>query len=292
MLRGLTITKRMLGAARNLLRKLNRSEGEATAAQGWTPVFEESTGRKVSAPMHRLCAVTDIGKVRRCNEDGYFLSRDCKLWIVADGLGGHAAGQLASKLTIETIVGAMEHAGTRSAPVVSHGHSLKEAFADAQARVLRRSERDAECQGMGSTAIAGIVQGEVLHVCHIGDTRCYHFSRGQLRRLTNDHSLVWDLVMAGLLTPDEARTHPQRGIITQAIGMQSAVQPDVTSAGLIRGDRVLLCSDGLWEALEEGVIASIMRSNGSMMDLASMLVDQAKMASGQDNITAVLYEHL
>jgi protein phosphatase len=144
---------------------------------------------------------------------------------------------------------------------------------------------------MGSTAIAGIVQDDALHLCHIGDARGYHFSQGQLRRLTNDHSVVWELVMTGRLTPDQARLHPQRGKITQAIGMPEGFNPDVTSVALTPGDRVLLCSDGLWEALADDDIGAIMGAKGSMLELASMLVDNANAASGQDNITAVLYEY-
>jgi len=281
------------GAVRTMLRMLARGERETASQQLWTPVFHESTGRKLSAPVHWLCAVTDIGKQRSSNEDGYFLSTDRKLWIVADGLGGHAAGGLASTLTLEAIAEAMDGVGARAPAslVMNPADCLMEAFADAQQRVTGRGLHDAELRGMGSTAIAGVVHDGALHLCHVGDTRGYHFSQGQLRRLTNDHSLVWNLVMAGLLTPDQARLHPQRGKITQAIGMQGGVKPDVTSVALTPGDRVLLCSDGLWEALADHDIGTIVSSNGSMLELASILVDTANAASGQDNITAVLYEH-
>jgi protein phosphatase len=280
-----TMTRLVRGAIRNLLRVLAGGKRETSNPRLWTPIFEESTGRTLSAPAQWLCAVTDVGKQRPSNEDGYFLSADCRLWIVADGMGGHAAGGLACTLTIEAIAEAMDGAAPRMPA------SLIEAFGDAQQRVEARGRDDAECQGMGSTVIAGIVQEEALHVCHVGDTRGYHFSQGQLRRLTNDHSLVWNLVRSGLLTPDQARVHPQRGRVTQAIGMRAGLQPDVTSVALTPGDRVLLCSDGLWEALADQDIGMIVGSGGSMMELASTLVDKANAASGQDNITAVLYEH-
>ena len=278
------MTRLVRGAIKNLLRLAAVGEREASGAHAWTPVFEESTRRTLSAPAHWLCAVTDIGKERRTNEDGYFLSADCRFWVVADGMGGHAAGELAYTLTIQAIAETMDD-GTR-APA-----SLTEAFADAQQRVAARGQLDAECHGMGSTAIAGVVYGEALHVCHVGDTRGYHFSQGQLRRLTNDHSLVWNLVKSGLLTPDQARIHPQRGRITQAIGMRAGLNPEVTTVALKPGDRVLLCSDGLWEGLADHDIGTIVGSNGTMLELASQLVDKANAASGQDNITAVLYEH-
>ena len=144
---------------------------------------------------------------------------------------------------------------------------------------------------MGSTAIAAFRIGEMLYLCHVGDTRAYHFSAGEFRRLTDDHSLVWELVMSGILTADQARSHPQRSTITQAIGMLTGFQPAVTSLRLKPGDRILLCSDGLWEALAEHDMGQIVGSGGSMLELTSVLVDKAKAASGQDNITAVLYEH-
>jgi protein phosphatase len=287
------MTRVVLGAARNMLRILRRGDPETTRRQLWRPAFEESTSRKLSAPAHWLCAVTDIGKSRMANEDGYFLSADCKLWIVADGMGGHAAGKLASTLTIQAIAHSMSVAGTRApaSTAMSPDHCLTKAFDSAQAQVAGRGLSDAACLGMGSTAIAGVVYDEALHVCHVGDARAYHFSQGQLRRLTNDHSLVWRLVTAGLITPDQARLHPERGKITQAIGMHAGVKPDVTRVSLTPGDRVLLCSDGLWEALTEQEISTIVGSKGSMLELASMLVDQANAAGGPDNITAVLYEH-
>jgi serine/threonine protein phosphatase PrpC len=174
---------------------------------------------------------------------------------------------------------------------VDVGDSLMEAFAEAQNRVRGRSLSDDECQGMGSTAIAGFVDGEALYVCHVGDTRGYHFSEGQLRRVTNDHSLVWELVMSGLLTPAEARLHPQRGTVTQAIGMPAGVKPELIRLTVKPGDRILLCSDGLWEALVDQDICKIVGSDGSMLELASMLVNTANATSGEDNITAILYEH-
>jgi protein phosphatase len=145
---------------------------------------------------------------------------------------------------------------------------------------------------MGSTVIAGVMHDETLHVCHVGDVRAYHLSRGHLRRVTNDHSWVWEtFVMSGLLTPEQARTHPQRRVVTQAIGRLQGVSPDTARIPLRAGDRVLLCSDGLWGALSDKELGAVVGSNGSMQELASMLVDKANDAGGEDNITAILYEH-
>ena len=268
--------------------------GDARQAKAdtWTPVLQENSGRSLSAPQRWLCAVTDVGRLRAINEDTFLLSRSGGLWIVADGMGGHAAGEVASTLTVEAIAGAIDtmYGSAASAGPAVHRARLLEAFAYASTVVFSRGLANKECEGMGSTAIAGLMSGEALHLCHVGDARGYHLSKGKFRRVTNDHSLVWQLVLSGLLNPEQARLHPHRGRVTQAIGMQS-VRPEVNTLMLKPSDRVLLCSDGLWEALPEPEIGEIVASSGSMLELASMLVDRAKAESGKDNITAILYEH-
>lgn len=264
----------------------------AAKAAAWSPVFQESGGRRVSAPRRWLCGITDIGKRRAKNEDAYFLSDDGGLWIVADGMGGHAAGEVASALTIEAIADAIQQSEMPELSIATRGHGerLRHAFSAANERVCSRGRTDTRCQGMGSTAIAGWVEDDALHLCHAGDARAYHASSGHFRQLTDDHSQVWRLVMAGLMDSEQARLHPQRGRVTQAIGM-AGVKPEVTELLLRPADRVLLCSDGLWEAAPEREIKEIATSEGSMLELASALVDRANAASGQDNITVVLYEH-
>jgi protein phosphatase len=207
-------------------------------------------------------------------------------------MGGHAAGEVASALTVESIAAAIDttHAGAPSAGPAVHRARLLEAFAYASTVVFSRGLTNKTCEGMGSTAIAGLISGETLHLCHVGDARGYHLSKGKFRRVTNDHSLVWQLVMSGLLNPEQARLHPHRGRVTQAIGMEN-VRPEVITLMLKPADRVLLCSDGLWEALPEPEIGEIVASSGSMLELASILVDRANAESGKDNITAILYEH-
>ena len=269
----------------------NRISGKP---DNWIPVSEESSRRSLSAPSRRLCAVTDLGRCRRNNEDKYFLSTDCRLWIVADGMGGHAAGEVASALTIEAIAASMDSPGEQrpaAAHRVSAGDRLQNAFAAAQNLVLGHSLKDNRCQGMGSTAIAGFMDGEALYLCHVGDVRGYHWSEGQFSLVTNDHSLVWDLVRSGLMSPEEARFHSERGKVTQAIGSLKGIRPDLARLALKPRDRILLCSDGLWEELADRDICKIVGSEGSMRELASLLVDQANQAGGKDNITAVLYEH-
>jgi protein phosphatase len=274
-------------------RRPMRHDAGIANRNGWNPVSIESPGRKLWAPSHRLCAATDIGKRRNRNEDEYYLSQDCRLWIVADGMGGHAAGEIASALTIQAIAESMDPSKTDAMVDIETGigDRLIGAFAAAQDRVAGISQSQPECHGMGSTVIAGFVEGEDLYVCHVGDVRGYHFSDGCLTRLTNDHSLVWELVTSGLLTPDQARLHPQRSKVTQAIGMQAGITPEVTSRMLKPRDRVLLCSDGLWEALPEPDIGELVCAGSPVLESVSMLVDKANATGGHDNITAILYEH-
>jgi serine/threonine protein phosphatase PrpC len=159
---------------------------------GWEPVPRNRPAAG-SQRRPRVCVrrrVTDIGKCRSKNEDEYFLSADGRLWIVADGLGGQAAGEVASALTIQAIVASMDSV-SRSAPAdagIGMGDRLMRAFAIAQNWVLVRSLQDNGCLGMGSTAIAGFLEGDTLHICHVGRVRCYHWSEGQFRCITNDHS--------------------------------------------------------------------------------------------------------
>jgi protein phosphatase len=268
--------------------------GASAGSNEWVTAFEESPHHMLSAPSRSLCAVTDVGKRRSNNEDAYFLSTDCKLWIVADGMGGHAAGEIASALTIQAIVKSMD------SPAVTPpangdmcvGERLARAFSIAHDWVYRRAMKDDDCLGMGSTAIAASLDRDVLHLCHIGNVRAYHWSDGQFRRITSDHSWVWEkLVMPGLLTLDQARVHPQRRIVTQAIGTLGSIKPGLTSLTLEPGDRVLLCSDGLWGALSDEEMGALVGSDGAMRQLAPALVDKANAAGGDDNITVVLYEH-
>jgi protein phosphatase len=238
--------------------------------------------------------VTDIGNIRGNNEDTYALSEDGSLWIVADGMGGHAAGEVASAITVQTILASM-NPGAPPAIAESGGDvcdRLIQAFANAQHAVLSRSREDAECRSMGSAAIAAIVDGDALHICHVGDVRAYHLSGRRFRRVTNDHSWVWqNLVVSGVVAPDRVRSHPLRSNLMQAIGGPHGCAPDLASIALQDGDRVLLCSDGLWEALSDAEIGASVASAGSMQRLASALVERANAASGKDNITLVLYQH-
>ena len=215
----------------SIRKKLGRPShaGPAETDQG-IPFAQESASRRISAPTSWLCGVTDAGRRRRNNEDEYFLSADGKLWIVADGMGGHAAGEVASALTIDAIV--VLAAQDAEPDRVHAGDRLARAFAAAQDVVSSRGQSDADCLGMGSTAIAAIVDEEGLHLCHVGDVRGYHWSQGQFRHVTNDHSLVWELVLSGILLP------PRSELILSGRRLRRPSAP--------RGASSRTCPDSCW----------------------------------------------
>lgn len=255
---------------------------------------EATDRRRLVAPTDTPCAITDVGRVRDHNEDTFYVSDDGRLLIVADGMGGHEAGEVASTLAMQVIadffsVERQQVIGSGAAPIEP---LLIEALEVAHRHVLEASRDREGCHGMGTTLILAYIRGDRLYTCHVGDVRCYVRTAAGLEQITRDHSVVGTLVQLGALTPEQARVHPQKHEILQAIGMPYSIAPDVNSRVLYHGDRVLLCSDGLWEALSDEAICAIVDWEGSMRQRAIQLVDQANEAGGYDNTTVVLYEHV
>jgi protein phosphatase len=223
---------------------------------------------------------TDTGNVRATNQDQ--LLADGDLVAVADGMGGHAAGEVASRLAIEALRDAF------AADPTADG--LVAAVHAANRLVYERAEADPALHGMGTTLVAVALVGASLAVVNVGDSRAYLLQDGRLRRLTSDHSLVAELVRSGAISEDQARTHPQRNILTQVVGVDPSVEPYVGEAIPERGDRLLLCTDGLFNELDEAQIASILASVADPADAAARLVDAANRAGGTDNITALVLD--
>lgn len=258
-----------------------------------TPVVTESARRKTLAPSDQLGAITDVGRARDHNEDLVHLSDDGRIMIVADGMGGHAAGEIASALAVAAIT---EHlAGVLTSIADHEGESLqqamKAAMGAAQARVLAAGETHEDQHNMGCTLILGCIHGNSIYTCHVGDVRGYLWNGQDFRAITQDHSVVAELIAVGDLTAEQARGHPANNEVLQAIGMPAGFAPDINIRSLKPGDRVLLCSDGLWEMLTDQEIASVVGADGSMRQLATQLVDRANDMGGHDNISVVLYEH-
>ena len=218
---------------------------------------------------------TDIGRVREKNEDSYLVEEP--LFAVADGMGGHKGGDVASQLALETIEGK---------PAADLGQRLR----DANAAVFERSQTDRSVMGMGTTVTAVVVQGTSALFAHVGDSRAYLLRAGDLRQLTDDHTLVARMVKTGEITEAEAEVHPHRSVLTRALGTEPDVIVDEFDVALTDGDRLLLCSDGLTGMVTEEQIVAILSAAPDPQDAANRLVRAANRAGGVDNITVVVVD--
>jgi protein phosphatase len=234
-------------------------------------------------------AHTSAGRVRSRNEDAFGFCIEHGIFVVCDGMGGAAAGEVASRMVVEQVVERMcsGHAG------LSAGECLHQAVADANRAVYERAERDASLYGMGTTLVVlhlrhSPADGSFAVIAHAGDSRCYLFRGGRLERRTRDHSLVDEQVRLGTMTSEEAERSPLRSVITRAIGTQPSVTEEVSEVEMESGDLFLLCSDGLTREVSEPQIAAILAGHTDLATLALRLVDQANRAGGHDNITCLL----
>jgi serine/threonine protein phosphatase PrpC len=222
---------------------------------------------------------TDTGLQRRANEDS-LLARS-PLFVVADGMGGAQAGEVASRIAVESFYDGLGD------PAVPEEQLAANALA-ANARIHELSQSNAEHAGMGTTLTAVYVGAEEVAIAHVGDSRAYCLRDGELLRLTDDHSLVDELIREGRLTPEEAEEHPQRSIITRALGPEETVEVDTRSFRARAGDVYLLCSDGLTSMVPEVRLAEILRANRRLHEAGEALIAEANRAGGRDNITVIL----
>ena len=222
---------------------------------------------------------SDTGMQRRANEDS-LLARS-PLFVVADGMGGAQAGEVASRIAVESFASGLGEAGNAE-------ESLATRALDANARIYELAQNDPDHAGMGTTLTAVYVGEREVAIAHVGDSRAYCLRDGQLLRLTDDHSLVDELIRQGRLTPEEAEDHPQRSIITRALGPESAVEVDTRTFHARAGDVYLLCSDGLTTMLSEAKLAEVLLSHPRLHDAGEALIAQANEAGGRDNITVIL----
>jgi serine/threonine protein phosphatase PrpC len=223
---------------------------------------------------------TDVGRSREVNEDAY-LSRD-PLFVVADGMGGHVAGDVASATAIQTI----EHGWDGSSDPAALTGMIK----NANLSVYEKAESDPELRGMGTTCTAILLDAGMAHVAHVGDSRAYLFRDGQLTQVTEDHTVVGRMEREGKLTKEEAARHPHRNVITRALGIDSDVEVDAWEFELTEGDRLLICSDGLNGMLEDSNIRQILAEEQDPNTAVRRLVDEANAAGGEDNITVILLD--
>ena len=221
---------------------------------------------------------TDIGYVRDHNEDSLIIIPP--LFAVADGMGGHEAGEIASEITVNTLA--------ELAPSHLDAEGLTAAVEAADYNVMKAPRQGIGRDGMGTTLTAAMLEGERLLIAQVGDSRAYLLHKGHLQQITRDHSLMADLIEAGQITPEEARVHPNRSVITRAIGSDIHMRPDIYELNVDAGDRILLCSDGLSSMISNNAIESIMRRQSDAQHCADELVTAALENGGADNVTVVV----
>jgi len=241
---------------------------------------------------------TDVGRRRKINEDSFLVSPETSLYAVCDGMGGHNAGEVASRMAVETISAFIQRSAVEKeitwpwgldAKLSCDANRLKTAIRLANARVFQAADNREELTGMGTTVVTALVSGDTMTIGSAGDSRCYLVRKGELKQLTRDDSWVSAALGEGILNSDDVERHPLRNVITKAVGARDAIDLDVLEHDLQPGDLVMLCSDGLHGMVNDQEIARILQSSSASLEEASArLVEAANEAGGRDNVTVVL----
>lgn len=239
--------------------------------------------------MLKTFSITDIGRKRKVNQDYVYTSEEAvgilpNLFIVADGMGGHNAGDYASKLTVETMISQIE-VSVESDPELILGNAI----AAANELIRKKAEEYPGMEGMGTTVVAAVCFGNRLCIANVGDSRLYLVGK-TIRQITKDHSLVEEMVRMGTITHEEARNHPDKNVITRAVGVSETVEPEYFSVELEEDDLVLMCTDGLTNMIEDEDIRMILDGARDIVEKAQKLVDTANANGGKDNISVILIE--
>jgi PPM family protein phosphatase len=231
---------------------------------------------------YTAAAVTDRGRKRPSNEDAFGFSVESGVYLVCDGMGGAAAGEVASTLAVDEMLRLLANQDESGAVPV------EEAICVANEAIFSRSQRNHKLSGMGTTLVGLLIEERRVKVVNVGDSRCYRLRNRHLEQITVDHSLVEEQVLLGRMTRLEALRSPLRNVITRALGTQNHVTPDVFELEAEPGDLFLLCSDGLTRELSDAMIESLLRVDLPLDTLCAQLVEAAKKAGGNDNITCIL----
>ena len=237
----------------------------------------------------KVQAKTDVGRVREDNQDYYFFTAEPigslkNLFLVADGMGGHKAGDMASRFTVETFVRLVKSYEYTDTVTI-----LTEAVVRVNEMLIEKSHESEDYDGMGTTLVAATIEGNTLKVANVGDSRLYLVG-DDICQVTRDHSLVEEMVLRGQLEKEEARTHVNKNIITRAIGAGDTVMPEIFSVDISPGSEVLMCTDGLTNMLEDNRIARIIKNSETVGTAVEDLIDAANEAGGNDNVTALLID--
>jgi len=246
-------------------------------------------------------ARSDLGRVRKNNEDCFAMDSSLQLYVLSDGMGGQAHGEVASKLAVETIFAHCKQAensratpifGDASPEVSERTNRLASGIHLANRKVFEMAASNPEQKGMGATIVAAWIDAQRLSIAHVGDSRAYLLREGSLDQLTADHSLVAEKVRVGILTPQEADASEMQSVLTRAVGTNSSVEVDTDEQVLLAGDFLLLCSDGLTRMVTDPEIASTLLTSGSAEESANRLVDLANENGGVDNVSVIVLRAL
>lgn len=237
---------------------------------------------------------TDVGKERKVNEDYFVIQREKNLFIVADGMGGHNAGDVASKNATEITDEYLNKQLIES--IRGNNRKIRETvikgLLHAHMKILEMADKNPQYQGMGCTIVVALIMGNSMHLCHVGDARAYICNEKGMVLLTKDHSFVMDMVQKGKLTMEEARLSPMKNKLHQAIGASKSINPDYKNYILKNDDKILLCSDGLWDMMSDDQIHTVLKQHKPPKKICDTLIKMANSAGGHDNITAVVIQHV
>jgi len=242
-------------------------------------------------------ARTDLGRVRKNNEDCYAIDDSLQLYVLSDGMGGQAHGEVASKLAVQTVLThCRQSENSRATPIFGESspdvsertNRLSSAIHLANRKVFETASSNSEQKGMGATIVAAWVESQRLSIAHVGDSRAYLLRGGAMEQLTADHSLVAEKVRVGILTPQEADASEMQSVLTRAVGTTDSVEVDTDEQVLLAGDFLLLCSDGLTRMVTDPEIASTLLTSSSAQEAAERLVDLANDNGGVDNVSVIV----
>ena len=243
--------------------------------------------------MYEICALTDQGLVRKNNEDAVAIDQQTGLCLLADGMGGYNAGEVASAMAVASLTQELNawlvHTGHR-APARDVRWMMKMCVESANQAIFEAACGNLDHEGMGTTLVASIFADNRLVLGHVGDSRCYRLRHDALLQLTKDHSMLQEQVDAGLMTSEQARVSPHRNLITRALGVESSVRVDINEHRVEPGDLYLMCSDGLSDMVEQGVMTEVLSASGTLANKAETLVQVANDSGGRDNISVVLVQ--
>lgn len=234
----------------------------------------------------KISAGTDKGQIRKANEDSYFVSNaELTYFVVADGMGGHKGGRVASRMAIESVNSFLCEARMKSCANIPA--CLREAVNAANSAIYRKAADDESFAGMGTTIVMVYLKDGMAYIANVGDSRCYLIRDGEITQITKDHSIVWELYEKGQISRSDMRTHPNKNIITRAVGTNFKVECDIFELSVDEGDGFILCSDGLSNMLEDKEILKIFNEAPDTDTCVEELIGKANEAGGTDNITVV-----